>query len=151
MRSVLSASASSSSVKSVSLWELTNTKLPPPEPDYWAKKPSFWPKKPSLFARSSVMRPTVPNGSAEQANFLAALDVALATGAPDGTVRETLEVPSSDAVCAAADAEERRIPTRKRIAGTRIRAPVESHPITLAANIKRPLPLPRTEVRPQES
>ena len=40
----------------------------------------------SLLARSSVLRSTVPNGSREQANFLAALDVALATGASDGTV-----------------------------------------------------------------
>jgi hypothetical protein len=51
MRLGLPAAASSDSVKSISLWELVNTK-PPPEPDYWAKKPSFWPKKPSLFARS---------------------------------------------------------------------------------------------------
>jgi arabinofuranan 3-O-arabinosyltransferase len=40
----------------------------------------------SLLARSSAFRSTVPNGSREQANLLAALDVALATGAPDGTV-----------------------------------------------------------------
>jgi len=40
----------------------------------------------SLLSRSSALRSTVPNGSREQANFLAALDVALATGAPDGTV-----------------------------------------------------------------
>jgi hypothetical protein len=46
-----SVSASSDSVKSISLWELVNAR-PPPEPDYWAKKPSFWPKRPSLFARS---------------------------------------------------------------------------------------------------
>jgi hypothetical protein len=51
MRLGLPASAPSDSVKSISLWELVNTR-PPPEPDYWAKKPSFWPKKPSLFARS---------------------------------------------------------------------------------------------------
>jgi arabinofuranan 3-O-arabinosyltransferase len=42
----------------------------------------------SLLTRSSVVRSTVPNGSREQANLLAALDVALATGAPDGTVSQ---------------------------------------------------------------
>ncbi len=37
----------------------------------------------SLLDRHSVLRSTVPNGSGEQSNFLAALDVPLAAGAPD--------------------------------------------------------------------
>ena len=37
----------------------------------------------SLLERHSVLRTTVPNGSPEQSNFLAALDVPLAAGAPD--------------------------------------------------------------------
>jgi arabinofuranan 3-O-arabinosyltransferase len=37
----------------------------------------------SLLDRHSVLRATVPNGSPEQSNFLAALDVPLAAGAPD--------------------------------------------------------------------
>jgi arabinofuranan 3-O-arabinosyltransferase len=37
----------------------------------------------SLLDRHSVLRATVPNGSLEQSNFLAALDVPLAAGAPD--------------------------------------------------------------------
>ncbi len=37
----------------------------------------------SLLDRPSVLRATVPNGSPEQSNFLAALDVPLAAGAPD--------------------------------------------------------------------
>jgi arabinofuranan 3-O-arabinosyltransferase len=41
----------------------------------------------SLLRRPSAVRVTVPNGSAAQGNFMAALDTALATGAPDaGTV-----------------------------------------------------------------
>jgi arabinofuranan 3-O-arabinosyltransferase len=38
----------------------------------------------SLLSRPSVLRSTVPNGSDVQSNFLAALDVPLATGAADG-------------------------------------------------------------------
>ncbi len=37
----------------------------------------------SLLARDSVLRSTVPNGSPEQSNFLAALDEPLAAGVPD--------------------------------------------------------------------
>jgi arabinofuranan 3-O-arabinosyltransferase len=37
----------------------------------------------SLLDRPSALRSTVPNGSPEQSNFLAALDVPLAVGAPD--------------------------------------------------------------------
>jgi arabinofuranan 3-O-arabinosyltransferase len=37
----------------------------------------------SLLERHSVLRATVPNGSAEQSNFLAALDAPLAAGVPD--------------------------------------------------------------------
>ena len=37
----------------------------------------------SLLDRHTVLRATVPNGSPEQSNFLAALDVPLAAGAPD--------------------------------------------------------------------
>jgi arabinofuranan 3-O-arabinosyltransferase len=37
----------------------------------------------SLLDRHSALRATVPNGSAEQSNFLAALDVPLAAGVPD--------------------------------------------------------------------
>jgi arabinofuranan 3-O-arabinosyltransferase len=37
----------------------------------------------SLLARPSALRATVPNGSPEQSNFLAAVDVPLAAGAPD--------------------------------------------------------------------
>jgi hypothetical protein len=51
MRSRSSVSASSDSVKSISLWEFTNPK-PPQEPEHWPEKTYFWPKKPSLFARS---------------------------------------------------------------------------------------------------
>jgi arabinofuranan 3-O-arabinosyltransferase len=38
----------------------------------------------SLLSRPSVLRSTVPNGSAAQSNFLAALDVPLGVGAADG-------------------------------------------------------------------
>jgi arabinofuranan 3-O-arabinosyltransferase len=40
----------------------------------------------SLLSRPSVVRTTVPNGSFEQTNFLAALDLPLSTGAPDPKV-----------------------------------------------------------------
>jgi arabinofuranan 3-O-arabinosyltransferase len=40
----------------------------------------------SLFSRPSVVRTTVPNGSFEQTNFLAALDIPVSTGAPDQKV-----------------------------------------------------------------
>jgi arabinofuranan 3-O-arabinosyltransferase len=40
----------------------------------------------SLLSRPSVVRTTVPNGSFEQTNFLAALDLPLSTGAPDPEV-----------------------------------------------------------------
>jgi arabinofuranan 3-O-arabinosyltransferase len=40
----------------------------------------------SLLSRPSVVRTTVPNGSFEQTNFLAALDLPLSTGAPDPRV-----------------------------------------------------------------
>jgi arabinofuranan 3-O-arabinosyltransferase len=40
----------------------------------------------SLFSRPSVVRTTVPNGSFEQTNFLAALDIPISTGAPDREV-----------------------------------------------------------------
>jgi arabinofuranan 3-O-arabinosyltransferase len=40
----------------------------------------------SLFSRPSVVRTTVPNGSIEQANFLAALDLPLSTGSAEPRV-----------------------------------------------------------------
>jgi len=40
----------------------------------------------SLLSRPSVVRTTVPNGSFEQTNFLAALDLPLSTGTPDPEV-----------------------------------------------------------------
>jgi arabinofuranan 3-O-arabinosyltransferase len=40
----------------------------------------------SLLSRPSVVRTTVPNGSFEQTNFLAALDLPVSTGAPDPEV-----------------------------------------------------------------
>jgi hypothetical protein len=51
MRLGLPASAPSDSVKSISLWELTNPS-PPQQPEHWPEKTYFWPKKPSLAARS---------------------------------------------------------------------------------------------------